>query len=111
MINSLNDSQRELLEQSSLLLALVNTREGEYSNLTIDTRIKQKPTKSDLKSITALIEREKATPTDNPFTYIWLANCILYSVVAAFLVLKGWKKNPKDRATKETRDSENWKRT
>ena len=60
--------------------------------------------------ITALLEQEKATSTDNPFTYIWLANCILYSVVAAFLVLKGWKKNPKDKATKETRDSENWKR-
>ena len=47
MINTLNDSQRELLEQSSLLLALLNTREGEYSNRAIDTRMKLKPTKSD----------------------------------------------------------------
>ncbi|PFX17665.1 hypothetical protein AWC38_SpisGene17993 [Stylophora pistillata] len=60
--------------------------------------------------ITVLMEREKATPTDNPFVYIWLADCILYSVAAAFLVFKGWKKNPKDKATKEIRDSENWKR-
>ena len=99
MINTSNDTQRELLEQSSLLLALVNMCEGEYSNRTIDTCIKQRPTKSDLESInnviTALMEGEKATPTDNPFTYIWLSNCILYSVVAASLVLKRWKKNPK----------------
>ena len=81
MINTLNDSQQELLEQSSLLLTLVNTREGEYSNRAINTGIKQKPNKNDLKSInnmiTALTEREKATPMDNPFTYIWLAKCIL----------------------------------
>ena len=93
IINTLNDSQRELLEQSPLLLALANTREGEYSKRNIDTRIKQKPSKSDLKSINnviiALMEREKATPTDNPFKYMWLANCILYSVVTSFLVLKG----------------------
>ena len=31
-------------------------------------------------------------PTTNPFGYLWMANCILYSVVAAFLINKGWKK-------------------
>ena len=28
----------------------------------------------------------------NPFVLLWLANCVIYSVVVAFLVLKGWKK-------------------
>ena len=32
------------------------------------------------------------SPIDNPFGYLWLANCVLYSTVAAFLLLKGWKK-------------------
>ena len=42
--------------------------------------------------------------TQNPFGFLWLANCILYSVVCAFLLMTGWKKQgpinedkPKDR--------------
>ena len=43
----------------------------------------------------------------NPFGFLWLANCVLYSVVCAFLLMKGWKKQgpiktdkPQDRKEK-----------
>ena len=31
-------------------------------------------------------------PTTNPFLHVWMANCILYAVIAVFLINKGWKK-------------------
>ena len=53
------------------------------------------------------MERYEVTPTQNPFGFLWLANCALYSVVCAFLLMKGWKKqgpikgdNPQDRKEK-----------
>ena len=39
-----------------------------------------------------LMKQCKVSPTDNPFSYLWVANCVLYSVVTAFLLYKGWKK-------------------
>ena len=39
-----------------------------------------------------LMERYEVTPTQNPFCFLCLANCVLYSVVCAFLLMKGWKK-------------------
>ena len=63
----------------------MSTSEGDYSNRAIDTRIKQKPTKSDLKTINkvinGLVEQNKLVPGKNPSEYLWLANCVLYSVV------------------------------
>ena len=38
------------------------------------------------------MERYDVTPTQNPFGFLWLANYVLYSVVCAFLLMKGWKK-------------------
>ena len=32
------------------------------------------------------------SPRENPFSYLWIANCVLYSVVIAFVSNKGWKK-------------------
>ena len=32
------------------------------------------------------------SPVENPFGYLWIANCALYSTVIAFLLIKGWKK-------------------
>ena len=31
-------------------------------------------------------------PAQNPFVFLWLANCVIYSVVVAFVVMKGWEK-------------------
>ena len=90
--------------------ASVNASEGDYSNRAIDTRIKQRPTKSDLKTINkvinGLVEKNSVVPGQNPFAYLWLANCVLYSVVVTFLVSKGWKKDPKDKATRRAHESD-----
>ena len=48
-------------------------------------------------------------PGENPFAYLWLANCVLYSVVVTFLVSKGWKKDPKDKATRRAHENDSWK--
>ena len=39
-----------------------------------------------------LMERYEVTPKQNPFCFLCLANCVLYSVVCVFLLMKGWKK-------------------
>ena len=31
-------------------------------------------------------------PAQDPFGYLWIANCILYSVIVAFYISKDWKK-------------------
>ena len=58
-------------------------------------------------AIKLLMERYEVTPTQNPFGFLWLANCALYSVVCAILLMKGWKKQvpikrdkPQDRKEK-----------
>ena len=40
-----------------------------------------------------LMEQHQVSPKENPFSYLWVANCALYSAVMAFLVNKGWKKS------------------
>lgn len=57
---------------------------------------KKKPTNDDLanisKAIFELMKHHNIPPTENPFSYQWVVNCVLYSVVTAFLLPKGWKK-------------------
>ena len=43
------------------------------------------------------MRQQKVHPTDNPFTYLWIVSCVLYSVVIAFLLYKGWKKKDPKR--------------
>ena len=50
IVNNLTTPEKQLFERSSQLFASGNTSEGDYSNRAIDTRIKQRPTKSDLES-------------------------------------------------------------
>ncbi|KAK2570691.1 hypothetical protein P5673_004379 [Acropora cervicornis] len=113
IVNTLTTPEKELFERSSQLFASVNASEGDYSNRAIDTRIKQTPTKSDLKTINkvinGLVAQNKVVPGENPFAYLWLANCVLYSVVVTFLVSKGWKKDPKDKATRRTHENDSWR--
>ena len=65
----------------------VNTQEGEFINREIDTLIKEKPTNNDLDNINkAIVDQMKQyniSPTENPFSYQWVANCVLYSVEEA----------------------------
>ena len=113
IVNTLTTPEKELFERSSQLLASVNASEGDYSIRAIDTRIKQTPTKSDLKTINkvinGLVAQNKVVPGENPFAYLWLANCVLYSVVVTFLVSKGWKKDPKDKATRRAHENDSWR--
>ena len=105
--------EKELFERSSQSFASVNAREGDYSNRAIDTRIKQRPTKSDLKTINkvinCLVEQNKVVPGENSLAYLWLANCVLFSVVVTFLVSKGWKKDQKDKATRRAHKNDSWR--
>ena len=50
-----------------------------------------------------------SNPGENPFAYLWLANCVLYSVVVTFLVLKGWKKDSKDKTTRRAHENNSWR--
>ena len=113
IVNTLTTPEKQLFERSSQLFASVNTSEGDYSNRAIDTRIKQRPTKSDLetinKVINGLVEQNKLVPGENPSAYLWLANCVFYSVVVTFLVFKGWKKDPKDKITRRAHENDNWR--
>ena len=38
------------------------------------------------------MSQNSVSPIDDPFGYLWVANCTLYSTVVTFLLLKGWKK-------------------
>ena len=113
IVHALTTPEKELFERSLQLFASVNTSEGDYSNHAIDTRIKQRPTQSDPKTINkvinGLVEQNKVVPWETPFAYLWLANCVLYSVVVTFLVLKGWKKDPKDKTTRRAHENDSWR--
>ena len=78
-----------------IIIMTISTHPGDYSQRDIDTRTKEKPSTKDLEEINQaiklLMERYEVTPTQNPFGFLWLANCVLYSVVCAFLLMKGWK--------------------
>ena len=79
----------------------ISTHPGDYSQRDIDTRTKETPSTKDLEEINQaiklLMERYEVTQTQNPFGFLWLANCVLYSVVCAFLLMKGWKKTRENR--------------
>ena len=36
-------------------------------------------------------------PAENPFRFLWLVNCIVYSVIIAFYISKGWEKQQGER--------------
>ena len=59
--------------------------------------------------INGLLEQNKVAPEETPFVYLWQAKCVLYSVVATFLVLKGWKKDPQDKTTKHAHKNDKWR--
>ena len=68
---------------------------GTSLNGKVDTRTKRKPSKNEIQDVNnvmaTMINENKLSPTTNPFGFISLANGVLYSVVVAFLLLKGWQ--------------------
>ena len=110
--NTLGSDARELLELSAHIYTQINSCEGDFGNRTIDTRTKGKPINDDLvninKVIMELMKQCKVSPTDNPFSYLWVANCVLYSVVTAFLLYKGWKKPAANRSSEHKNKRSKW---
>ena len=102
-LDTLTSEARELLESSAHIYTEIHPCEGDFSNRTIDTRTKEKPTKGDLEKINKVIDELmkqcRIFPLDHPFSYLWVANCVLYSVVTAFLLCKGWKKQGSNRSS------------
>ena len=94
--SELSQDTRDLIDSSNLILARVNTSPGEWGEREIDTQIKERPTKRDLDNINhtiaELMKQNQASPGEYRFRYLWIAICVLYSVVVAFLLNKGWKK-------------------
>ena len=87
--NTLSSEARELLETSAHIYTQISPCEGDFRNRTIDTRTKGKPINGDLENINKVIMKQcRVSPTDNPFSYLWIANYVLYSVVTAFLLHK-----------------------
>ena len=78
----MSEGALELLEKSTQLLRLVNTHPDNYTGREIDTRPKQRPSRNDIdRAVTHLMSQNSVSPIDNPFGYLWLANCVLYSTV------------------------------
>ena len=79
--SELSQDTRDLIDSSNLILARVNTLPGEFGEREFDMRIKERPTKRDLDNINQTITEimKQASPRENPFSYLWIANCVLYS--------------------------------
>lgn len=76
-----------------MILACVNTQQGKFGNQDFDTHIKERPTLNNVnKTITELMKQHQVSPREYPFSYLWVANCVLCNVVLAFLLNEGWKK-------------------
>ena len=89
---------KNIFQAAKLVFASVAADPGDFSNRLLDSRTKKRPTNQDIININAAIEQlmkqndvnSALDPAQNPFVFLWLANCFIYSVVVAFLVLKGW---------------------
>ena len=91
------EAPSELTQVAAQFVASVTQFPADFSGRCHDTRTKQKPTGNDIANVnTTVCELLKSNalpnPTEDPFGYLWTVNCILYSVVIAFLVCKGWEK-------------------
>ena len=111
--STLSSEARELLETSAHIYTQISPCEGYFrNNCTIDTQTKGKPINGDLENINKVImelmKQCRVSPKDNPFSYLWIANCVLYSVVTAFLLHKGWKKQGSNNSSVHKRKKSKW---
>ena len=56
------------------------------------------------------MKQNQASPGEYPFSYLWIANCVLYSVVVAFLLNKGCKKQRSGTPAGSASKQQKWKR-
>ena len=109
--NNSSQEANELIDLASPLYDLIVAVPRDFSNCLIDTRTKEQPTRADIQNINdacGRLLRSKTTgsPQNYPFNHLWAIDCILYAVVAAFLVNKGWKKerSGNSRVTEKDKD-------
>ena len=103
---------KNIFQAAKLVFASVAADPGDFSNRLLDSRTKKRPTNQDIININAAIEQlmkqndviNAPDPAQNPF--LWLANCVIYSVVVAFLVLKGWKKKSEQKKSPDEKIKE-----
>ncbi|XP_068671379.1 uncharacterized protein [Montipora foliosa] len=99
-INSTNPAYQVLLQSSQGILSSIQTNQGDFTMRKIDTRTKEKPKNEDLRNINnaveELMEQNNSSPENDPFNYLWMANVVLYAVIVALLLMKGWKKQRND---------------
>ena len=86
-----------IVQMACPIFASVSASPGDFRNRAIDTRTKKIPTRGDIFNINSAVEELMKLNQNNdidsaqdPFVYLWLTNCVLYAVVAAFLMVKGW---------------------
>ena len=107
--SSMNNEVCELKEKTIEILASVKEDPGDFKNREINTRMKEKTTKKDFNNINGVIDelmkQNMFSPEEKPFEYLWIANYIIYSVVAIFLSCKGRKKPPNSQQ-KSTQDKQ-----
>lgn len=113
-VNTLTEEKDDLLEKALRLFASVNLQPGDYTSSGFDTRIKEKPSVNEIniinKTVGEIMSQNTVLPVENPFGYLWVANCALYSAVIAFLLIKGWRKEHTMRTDSGKRHSDKYKR-
>ena len=69
----------------------------DFSQRSLDKRRKEGATNKDLANINMVVSNmmDNRRAIQNAFQVLWVENCIVHYVVTAFLLLKGWKKEPK----------------
>ena len=93
--NQLTAEARGLKEKASQMFEFVYSQPGDFGAREIDTRTKERPANGDIENINIvegeMINQHIISPVEDPFIFLWIANCALYSTVATFLFLKKWK--------------------
>ena len=93
-----NTEVNDILEIARPIYGSVAAVLGDFSARIMDTRIKERPTRADIAIInraSSELMKQKDTGISaevDPFNTLWIASCVLYSVVVAYLLNKGWRK-------------------
>ena len=96
-ISPISTSVCESLQLTDPILASVAKSPRDFNGRRHDTRTKQRPTGAEIKDVNAAVSmllkhNTIPDPAQDPFGYLWIANCILYSIIVAFYISKDWKK-------------------
>ena len=89
----LNHEIKELLSKASMVYNTVVETPGDFANRRLDSRVKEKPTKTNIENINTVIEKlvhqhlGQSNLTLDPFWTLWIITCILYKAVSALLLI------------------------